>query len=540
MSAIRSNRSPAAPRRRLGARLLLLALAAAALAGGSSTLGAQGSEGRSPPGSDLRADLERIEGWLSSGDPDRRAAAERELGDRIGVDAIAALHTYLSRPMSPEARASLLARLHELARSRLNDVETSIEAFESARRLSRELAEELAEAPEPDPDRIEEAEDTRRSRREARARVEAGHRELRALGLALAPTLFHRLEAGGASSPLIERFHRHLWRELEAEARRLFPHAPAEGSVGPHDARALVPLIAALEPGDPEGWSRLRDAIAAEAIARIETLRPEEVDEGRALLLELGEAALPALAAWRDRPGPLPADLRERIFEWQRLRVPPGFERRTALDIGRYGSLARVERQDLIHRLEFVAREESAAVLHGIVGAEDDVALKVEAAAVLARLGDPRGADFLRELGLEQAVELEAISRRVLLIEALQLRDSGDEAGALAALLAILRRFPGDFRLHYEIAYSALRLRRLDLSILHFERALALDRRDPIARYNFACALALAGRADDALDALAAAIEGGFRDAEHIREDPDLESLRELERFRELVESIGE
>lgn len=529
------------PRLRARLRAALCALLLLGSAGSSALAQAPGDRGgRDPAPTDLRPDLERIERWLDSGDADRRAAARRELGDRIGVEAIGTLHAYLSRPLSDEARGPLLHRLHELSRARLREVESAIEAFESARRLAREIVEDLADDPEPDPDRLEEAEDSRRTRRQARERVEAGHRELRALGLALAPTLFHRLEAGGTSSPLVERFQRHLWHELEEEARRLYPHAPAEGAIGPHESRALVPLIATLAASDSEGWDHRRVAIAVDAIARIETLRPDQVDDGRALLLELGDAAEGPLAEWLPRSGPLPLDLRERVLEWQRLRVPPGFERRTALDLGRYGALPRVGRQEMIQRLEFVDREESAAVLYGILRAEEDVALKVEAAAVLSRLDDPRGADFLRDLGLEQAVELEAISRRVLLIEALQLRDSGDEEGALAALLDILRRFPGDFRLHYEIAYTALRLRRLELSILHFERALALESRDPIAHYNHACALALAGRSDAALDALAAAIAGGFKDAEHIREDPDLESLRGMPRFRELLEGIGE
>jgi tetratricopeptide (TPR) repeat protein len=49
---------------------------------------------------------------------------------------------------------------------------------------------------------------------------------------------------------------------------------------------------------------------------------------------------------------------------------------------------------------------------------------------------------------------------------------------------------------------------------------------DFLARYNFACSLALAGRADEAIDALSRAILLGYDDLDHMESDPDLESLR--------------
>ena len=497
-----------------------------------------------------REDLERIERWLSSGDLDQAAAARRELTDRIGIAHIEQLNTFLTRPLSQEVRQPLNDRLRELIQTQLREVEIAIENFQTARQLARELAEQISREETPpsaqqvDSEDLEtrrvELEERRRSRRNARERVDSGHDRLRQLGLTIAPVLFHRRETHAAGSTLIERFHRRLWEELEEEAQRLFPQAPAAGTISSHVNRALIPLIAALESNDPAGWQQIRNREATTAIDLLESLRPTAIDEGRSILLELGDASETFLTEWIQQPSPLPSRLQAQFHQWNRLRVPPGFERRTALDLGSYESLSRRQRKDLIDRLGFMGTEDVTAVRHGIVKVEEEVALKVEAAAILARLGDPRGAGFLRQLGLLQAVELEAISRRVLLIEALQLRDRGDEAAALNSLLAILRRYPADFRLHFEIAFSALRLRRLDLSIEHFERAIALDARDPLAHYNFACALALAGQSAAALDALEASIEAGFRDREHILADEDLESLRDLSRFKELVDALLE
>ena len=49
---------------------------------------------------------------------------------------------------------------------------------------------------------------------------------------------------------------------------------------------------------------------------------------------------------------------------------------------------------------------------------------------------------------------------------------------------------------------------------------------DFLARYNLACSLARAGRADEAIDALSRAILLGYDDLDHMESGPDLESLR--------------
>jgi len=73
-------------------------------------------------------------------------------------------------------------------------------------------------------------------------------------------------------------------------------------------------------------------------------------------------------------------------------------------------------------------------------------------------------------------------------------------------------------------------------------RAVELDRRlvellpdDFLARYNLACSLALAGRADEAIDSLSRAILLGYDDLAHMEGDPDLESLRDNPDFQALL-----
>ena len=73
-------------------------------------------------------------------------------------------------------------------------------------------------------------------------------------------------------------------------------------------------------------------------------------------------------------------------------------------------------------------------------------------------------------------------------------------------------------------------------------RAVELDRRlvaaapnDFLARYNLACSLARAGLPGEAIDSLTRAILLGYDDIAHLETDPDLDSLRDLPDFQELL-----
>jgi len=56
-----------------------------------------------------------------------------------------------------------------------------------------------------------------------------------------------------------------------------------------------------------------------------------------------------------------------------------------------------------------------------------------------------------------------------------------------------------------------------------------------VNRYNLACLYAVQNKTDDALVQLAAAIERGYTDTKHMREDADLKSIRALPRFEALM-----
>ena len=56
--------------------------------------------------------------------------------------------------------------------------------------------------------------------------------------------------------------------------------------------------------------------------------------------------------------------------------------------------------------------------------------------------------------------------------------------------------------------------------------------------YNMACALAVMGRIDEAIDTLEKAVDEGYDDYDWMRMDGDLKNLHEHPRFKNLLERL--
>jgi tetratricopeptide (TPR) repeat protein len=75
-----------------------------------------------------------------------------------------------------------------------------------------------------------------------------------------------------------------------------------------------------------------------------------------------------------------------------------------------------------------------------------------------------------------------------------------------------------------------------------YSEGLQIDRRlaelrpgDALAHYNLACSYALLKRPEQSLRTLRRAVELGYRDFRYMREDRDLDSIRQDPRFRQLI-----
>ena len=102
-------------------------------------------------------------------------------------------------------------------------------------------------------------------------------------------------------------------------------------------------------------------------------------------------------------------------------------------------------------------------------------------------------------------------------------------------------RFPfplpnGWFNLGYALHYSGNHAEAVGA----FENAAELEFRSGTATYNVACANAMLGRTDAALDALERAAESGAIHRSTLYDDEDLESLRDEPRFQALADQLDE
>ncbi len=61
---------------------------------------------------------------------------------------------------------------------------------------------------------------------------------------------------------------------------------------------------------------------------------------------------------------------------------------------------------------------------------------------------------------------------------------------------------------------------------------------DSLVQYNLACSYTLTGQLDLAFQSLTAALDLGYRDFKWMAEDPDLEALREDDRYKKIRSKI--
>ena len=115
--------------------------------------------------------------------------------------------------------------------------------------------------------------------------------------------------------------------------------------------------------------------------------------------------------------------------------------------------------------------------------------------------------------------------------------ETGRRGRALAGFRELTQRPEASGNDWYRTGSRLLAARELDRSVEALEKAATkLGYRGDSALYNLACAHALAGNRDRALEALARAVEAGYDDPRHLRQDDDLRSLRGDARFLAIAE----
>jgi serine/threonine protein kinase/Tfp pilus assembly protein PilF len=120
-------------------------------------------------------------------------------------------------------------------------------------------------------------------------------------------------------------------------------------------------------------------------------------------------------------------------------------------------------------------------------------------------------------------------------------RKEEGEAMARKALRLIDERLslnPDDARASQLGATVAASLGLNDMARDYARRALTINPDDPLLLYNVACMYSLLGSPNEALDCLEKAVDKGYGQKDWVEHDSDLDSVRELPRFKMIVEAM--
>jgi beta-lactamase regulating signal transducer with metallopeptidase domain/cytochrome c-type biogenesis protein CcmH/NrfG len=104
----------------------------------------------------------------------------------------------------------------------------------------------------------------------------------------------------------------------------------------------------------------------------------------------------------------------------------------------------------------------------------------------------------------------------------------------------IVARNPSSGEPFYDIGIELLRADRYDLAAKAYQTAIDRGYRTATALYNQACALALAGDVDGAIDRLRRSLDAGFDQPDTMKKDDDLDALRGDPRFAALLKEARE
>lgn len=99
----------------------------------------------------------------------------------------------------------------------------------------------------------------------------------------------------------------------------------------------------------------------------------------------------------------------------------------------------------------------------------------------------------------------------------------------------VLRRAPGYIDVIEILGGLYTRTGRIADGLRMDRKLVRIQPHNATAHYNLACSLALSDRKADAIRALRRAIELGYRDHEWMTQDPDLEALKGVSAFDNLL-----
>jgi superkiller protein 3 len=183
----------------------------------------------------------------------------------------------------------------------------------------------------------------------------------------------------------------------------------------------------------------------------------------------------------------------------------------------------------MLQKMAGAAQAGMAKLQQKMAGDERFAALAQKLQALLGGHGGARS-----ETPEQSATADAAAPSGATLEQARAYQQAGDWGNAVEAYRAVLVEQPDDPAGWFGLAYCLHMSGDYEQAIAAHKESARFDQIRGIALYNLACAYALTGQPDEALDALKKSSEAGF-DIEPAGSDSDLDSLREDQRFIALI-----
>jgi len=114
----------------------------------------------------------------------------------------------------------------------------------------------------------------------------------------------------------------------------------------------------------------------------------------------------------------------------------------------------------------------------------------------------------------------------------------GRWADAEVAYQRYVDAHPGNAFARNRLGTAQVAQKKYAVAVRNLERAIEIGGGTGVDFYNLACAQALAGNPDRALDSVERAIGAGVKRRAQYESDPDLASVRDLPRFKALMQTL--
>jgi tetratricopeptide (TPR) repeat protein len=344
----------------------------------------------------------------------------------------------------------------------------------------------------------------------------------------------------------LERLHSPFLEEREAAARALGALGergrPAlEEALGDRDFRVRAAALAGLGSADRTALDRLARLLAEDPSLVVR----------RAAAEALAAAGEPGLAAWRDASGRIrPEDRRAFLLAYVVAGLQAVEQENSSLGgglKGHYdGQFERLSRwkdtlseslEEVVRRPDFPARMKNLA-LHALA----DAGPAVPPALVqrLARINEVLASSGARPDPGSDRAELE--DNLLYCLARL-----GEEKPLREKLRDIEKQLANDPlpSKAFELGYKWSRLREYDLALHWYEEAIRLSERIPeqgggtlgVVHYNIACIRSRRGEKALAVESLRRAFASGYSDLGWVQQDRDLDPIRSLPEFKELLQA---